>query len=96
MSSRSQTSRRGCSEFNGLSRRAALQTGGLFGLTLPTMLQQQSLGADGGLIGTAKSCIILYCWGGQSHIDTWDLKPKAPASIRGPLLYCTVKYSTVQ
>ena len=84
MSSRPQTSRRGCSEFNGLSRRAALQTGGLFGLTLPTMLQQQSLGADGGLIGTAKSCIILYCWGGQSHIDTWDLKPKAPASIRGP------------
>ncbi len=31
----------------------------------------------------AKSCIILYCWGGTSHIDTWDPKPDAPAEIRG-------------
>jgi hypothetical protein len=84
MASASQSFRDGCRDFRNLSRRAALQTGGLFGLTLPAMLQQQSLSAAEDLAGGAKSCIILYCWGGQSHIDTWDLKPKAPDSIRGP------------
>ncbi|MBQ18707.1 MAG: hypothetical protein CMJ65_16470 [Planctomycetaceae bacterium] len=76
--------RRGCSQFNRLPRRAALQAGGLLGLSLPALLQQQSLGAVAGEGGKAKSCIILYCWGGQSHIDTWDLKPDAPKQIRGP------------
>src|SRR5262249_45964242 len=33
--------------------------------------------------GRAKSCIVLYCWGGVSHIDTWDPKPDAPAEVRG-------------
>ncbi|HQU44629.1 MAG TPA: DUF1501 domain-containing protein, partial [Pirellulales bacterium] len=33
--------------------------------------------------GKAKSCIVLYCWGGPSHIDTWDPKPEAPAEVRG-------------
>ena len=31
----------------------------------------------------AKSCIVLFCWGGISHIDTWDPKPNTPANIRG-------------
>jgi uncharacterized protein (DUF1501 family) len=31
----------------------------------------------------AKSCIVLWMTGGPSHIDTWDLKPDAPAGIRG-------------
>ncbi len=30
-----------------------------------------------------KSCILLWMAGGPSHIDTWDLKPDAPANIRG-------------
>ena len=33
--------------------------------------------------GKAKSCIVLFCWGGISHLDTWDPKPHAPADIRG-------------
>ena len=33
--------------------------------------------------GRAKSCIILYCWGGMSHLDAWDLKPEAPSEVRG-------------
>lgn len=32
----------------------------------------------------AKSCIFLMLEGGPSHIDMWDLKPDAPAEIRGP------------
>ncbi|MCA9173193.1 MAG: DUF1501 domain-containing protein [Planctomycetales bacterium] len=31
----------------------------------------------------AKSCIIVYCWGGMSHHETFDPKPDAPAEIRG-------------
>ena len=33
--------------------------------------------------GHARSCIVLYCWGGMSHHETWDLKPDAPAEYRG-------------
>jgi hypothetical protein len=31
----------------------------------------------------AKSCILLWMAGGPSHLDTFDLKPDAPAEIRG-------------
>jgi hypothetical protein len=34
--------------------------------------------------GKARSCILVYLLGGPSHIDMWDLKPDAPAEIRGP------------
>jgi hypothetical protein len=30
-----------------------------------------------------KSCVLLYYYGGPSHLDTWDMKPDAPAEIRG-------------
>lgn len=30
------------------------------------------------------SCILLWQSGGLSHLDTFDMKPHAPASIRGP------------
>jgi hypothetical protein len=33
--------------------------------------------------GRAKACIVLYCWGGVSQLDTWDPKPEAPAEVRG-------------
>jgi len=32
----------------------------------------------------AKSTILFFLCGGASHIDTWDMKPMAPAEIRGP------------
>jgi hypothetical protein len=34
--------------------------------------------------GKAKSTILFFLCGGASHIDTWDMKPKAPAEYRGP------------
>jgi hypothetical protein len=34
--------------------------------------------------GAARSCILVYLLGGPPHLDTWDLKPAAPAEIRGP------------
>jgi hypothetical protein len=33
--------------------------------------------------GRAKACILLFMWGGPAHQDTWDMKPQAPAEIRG-------------
>ncbi|HEY1858910.1 MAG TPA: DUF1501 domain-containing protein [Gemmataceae bacterium] len=33
--------------------------------------------------GSAKSCILVYLFGGPSHIDIWDMKPDAPPEIRG-------------
>src|SRR5205085_12584347 len=33
--------------------------------------------------GKAKSCILIFMWGGPSQLDTWDPKPDAPAEIRG-------------
>ena len=32
----------------------------------------------------AKSTILIWLGGGASHIDTWDMKPKAPREFRGP------------
>ncbi|MGK3888186.1 DUF1501 domain-containing protein, partial [Enterococcus faecium] len=36
-----------------------------------------------GSFGQAKSCILIYLFGGPSHIDIWDMKPDAPPEIRG-------------
>ncbi|MBI2826971.1 MAG: DUF1501 domain-containing protein [Planctomycetia bacterium] len=70
-----------------ISRRRLLQAGGIGALTLglPGMV---AAGVDSkrGLGGGAadKSCIFILLCGGPSHLDTWDLKPAAPAEIRGP------------
>lgn len=41
---------------------------------------------DAGLrgAGKAKSVILFFLCGGASHVDTWDMKPEAPAEYRGP------------
>jgi hypothetical protein len=31
----------------------------------------------------AKRCIFLFMWGGPSQLDTFDMKPGAPAEVRG-------------
>jgi hypothetical protein len=54
-----------------------LSLGGL-GLSLPAFLQASPTPR-----GRARSCIVLYCWGGMSHHETWDLKPNAPVEYRG-------------
>ncbi len=33
--------------------------------------------------GPVRACILLFYYGGPSHLDTFDLKPDAPAEIRG-------------
>jgi hypothetical protein len=69
------------------SRRVMLHVGGLapLGIGLPELL------ANGGnakhfprSFGKAKRCLMLFMWGGPSHIDLFDMKPGAPSEIRGP------------
>ena len=39
-------------------------------------------GPDG--FGRAKRCLLFFMWGGPSQLDTFDPKPLAPNTIRGP------------
>ena len=39
--------------------------------------------APGRVARPARSTILLWLSGGASHIDTWDMKPEAPADFRG-------------
>ena len=69
---------------DGLSRRSFLKLGtlGLGGLTLAELLQLKARGAVGQR-ASSKAVIYVYLWGGPSHIDTYDMKPDAPAEYRG-------------
>jgi hypothetical protein len=67
----------------GLSRRSFLRVGALssLGLTLSHLLQAE---ARAGRSKTrAKSVLLVFLGGGLSHHDSFDLKPDAPAEIRG-------------
>jgi len=68
-----------------LSRRSWLQIGGLAlgGMALPDILQAE---AASGTQNRAKGIIMVLLPGGPSHLDMFDLKPDAPAEIRGEFL----------
>ena len=56
---------------------------GLGGLALPGLLQaEKAAAATTDTRGTAKSCILLYLWGGPPQQDMFDMKPEAPVGIR--------------
>ena len=65
-----------------LNRRSMLKVGALAvgGLTLPGLLKAR---AASGSATNRKSIILVWLAGGPSHIDMYDLKPNAPAEVRG-------------
>jgi hypothetical protein len=70
---------------NGTTRRDFLRVGALsgFGMTLADYLWAEQHGAvkeD----QDKKSCIMIFNLGAPSQIDTFDMKPNAPAEVRGP------------
>ena len=76
----------------GVSRRRLLRVGGLgsLGLTLSTLLRTDAEGRSADETGRSakalppiRSCILIFHYGGPSHIDTYDMKPNAPLEIRG-------------
>jgi uncharacterized protein (DUF1501 family) len=59
----------------------AVGTAGLLGLSLPGLLRARSDAVHSD--APADACILLFLNGGPSHLDTWDMKPDAPAEVRG-------------
>src|SRR5687768_1085672 len=72
---------------DGITRRELLRVGGLAlgGLTLADVLRLQASAPNqaAGQSSRAKSVIMIWLRGGPSHIDSYDMKPNAPAEIRG-------------
>ncbi|MFO0964343.1 MAG: DUF1501 domain-containing protein [Gemmataceae bacterium] len=68
-----------------LSRRAALQAGavGILGLGLAELSALRAASSDRRSGPRARSVIFVFLTGGLSHLDSFDLKPEAPDSIRG-------------
>ncbi len=66
-----------------LDRRDFFRVGGglaVAGLGFPALAAAPASRPGGG----ARSCILVYLLGGPPHLDMWDLKPSAPAEVRGP------------
>lgn len=76
-----------CRDFHlaDLNRRSLLKVGGLglLGLNMHKVLKAAE--QPNRPPARAKRVIFLFQWGGPSHLDTFDMKPDAPAEIRGPL-----------
>jgi hypothetical protein len=73
-------------EHPAFTRRDLLQAGtiGLMGLSLADVAALRGLAADAGSsLSPPKAVIYIFLTGGPSQHDTFDLKPDAPAEIRG-------------
>lgn len=72
-----------------LGRRAFVSSGigGLWSLGLADLLRMETQAAAATLPGAStprpKSVLVLWLWGGPSHMETFDMKPEAPSEYRG-------------
>ena len=64
-----------------MTRRELLRAGalGTLGLSLPQLLRAEASSRPARI----KSCILIFAWGGPAQQETFDMKPDAPAEIRG-------------
>src|SRR5688500_8833381 len=78
---------------DGLPRRDFLAIGGMLcgGLAMPQLLKAESTQQRG-----HKAIINIYLPGGPPHLDMWDLKPDAPAEIRGEFRPIKTKVSGME
>lgn len=69
----------------GPSRRSFLQLGttGMATLSLPTLFKLEALGAVKNTDAKIRNCITIFLVGSPGQLDTWDMKPDAPAEVRG-------------
>src|SRR5260221_9367873 len=63
-----------------LSRRSFLQIGASSVLALSLADRLRAAPSS----GPVKSVVLLWLWGGPSHLDMFDPKPNAPLEYRGP------------
>lgn len=69
-----------------LTRRQLLQLGGAsyLGLNLGGLWRAQAASREPAAASRPiRACILIFYYGGPSHLDTVDLKPNAPAEVRG-------------
>lgn len=68
-----------------LTRRRMLRIGGLapLGLGLPALLRAEQAGLVHPAARSKKSVILVWMHGGPSQLETFDMKPDAPAEYRG-------------
>ncbi|MCS7166083.1 MAG: DUF1501 domain-containing protein [Gemmatales bacterium] len=66
----------------GITRRELLRVGAIgSALSLAQVLQAEAQANNSA--ARARACILLFLQGGQSQLDTFDMKPAAPENIRG-------------
>src|SRR6516162_7527899 len=82
---------------DGLSRRDFLQVGtlGAIGFGLPQWFAAQAAGAVKG-DADDRACILIFNLGAPSNMDLWDMKPDAPAEVRGPFKPIATSASAIQ
>src|SRR5262245_13436392 len=80
---------------DGVTRREFLRAGTLtaLGLTLSDALR---LRAATGATRRMPACVLIWLDGGPSHLDTFDLKPDAPAEVRGDFRPIATRIQGVQ
>ncbi len=72
--------------FSGLTRRELLRAGAVSLLGAGLLSSQLEAEAAPRRVRASRAvrCIVLNLTGGPSHLDTWDMKPDAPPTMRGP------------
>lgn len=91
-----------CDGHLGVTRRDVLRVGasGLFGLSLPQMLQLQAANANDSSSAPgwnrAKRMIMVYLQGGPSHIDLWDPKENVPDKVKSVFGNISTKIPGIQ
>lgn len=81
-----------------LTRRELLRVGGLgaFGLADLARLRAASAAAPAAERRRHNSCVFFFLFGGPSQIDLWDMKPAAPAEVRGEFKPAPTKAPGIQ
>ena len=81
---------RSVASFDLMKRRDALRSAGLLGLGIHDLwlrtlqAQTQSTAKPSRTApSSTRSCVFIFLFGGQSHLDLWDMKPDAPVEVRG-------------
>ena len=80
------------------ARRRFLEVGCLspLGLSWTDLLWADDGRANGNKFGQARSCVVIFLWGGPGQQDLWDLKPDAPVEQRGEFRPVQTNVSGIQ
>jgi len=66
------------------TRRNFLEVGtsAVLGLSLPQLFAAAGSRSGDQTFGKARSCVVIFLWGGPGQQDLWDPKPQAPSTLR--------------